>query len=156
MHKHTWTAALLLLLATMGLTACGPHYTMDAPPEFVKYQSGHGDFAWTTADGVRVKARDVKNDPKADLPFWVDAVKRHLTARGYAAKSDQCFDTTAGRKACTVEWLVPRGSEDWVFGVTLFVTGDRVTLVEAAGPFPRYHAVEGKLNAALRTFDPGL
>lgn len=153
--KNVIPLHLLLVLAALLFPGCGPHYRMDAPQEFVKYQRGHGRFAWTTADGVRVKARDVKNDPKADLPFWTDALKRHLNARGYVQKSDTCFDTQTGRKACTVEWLVPRGNEDWVFGVTVFVTGDRVTLVEAAGPFARYRAVEPQLVVALKSFDPG-
>lgn len=143
---------ILLLL----LGACGPTYHMTPPTEFVQYQHGHGKFAWTTPDGVRLKAREVKNEPKADLAFWTDALKRHLIAKGYAAKAERCFDTQAGKHGCTLEWLVPRGNEDWVFATTLFVTGDRVTVVEAAGPFARYHAVETQLAAALGTFDPGM
>ncbi len=144
------TLALLMLLC-----ACGPTYRMDAPDGFVKYTKGHGNFAWTTADGVRVKARDVKNEPKAELPFWTDATQRHLTARGYTKKAERCFTTLAGANGCTLEWLAPRGNEDWVFAVTIFVTGDRVTLVEAAGPYARYVAVEAKLAKALETFEPG-
>jgi hypothetical protein len=142
-------------LSVAALSACGPTYRMDAPDGFVKYTKGHGDFAWTTADGVRVKAREVKNEPKAELPFWTDATTRHLTARGYTKKVERCFTTRAGQKACTLEWLAPRGNEDWVYAVTIFVTGDRVTLVEAAGPFARYVAVEAKLSKALETFEPG-
>ena len=144
------TLALLALLA-----ACGPHYQMDAPDGFVKYTKDHGKFAWITADGVRVKARDVVNEPKAELPFWTDATQRHMTARGYTKKSEKCFTTRAGAKGCTLEWLAPRGNEDWVFAVSIFVTGERVTLVEAAGPYARYVAVEGKLAKALESFEPG-
>ncbi len=148
------TAAMLGIAMALG-TACGPTYRMDAPDDFVKYAKDHGKFAWTTADGVRVKARDVKNEPKAELPFWTDAAQRHLTARGYTKKSERCFTTRQGAPGCTLEWLAPRGNEDWVFAVTIFVTGDRVTLVEAVGPFARYVAVEAKLAKALQTFDPG-
>ena len=146
-----WLTLCLVFLSV----ACGPTYKMESPDGLVKYEKGHGKFAWTTADGVRVKARDVKNEPKAELPFWTDATQRHLTARGYTKKAERCFTTVRGTKGCTLEWLAPRGNEDWVYAVSIFVVDERVTLVEAAGPFARYVAIEAKLAKALETFEPG-
>ncbi len=147
---------ILLIMFSFSSTAagCGRHYQMEAPAGFVKYQK-RSKFEFITADGVRMKARDAKNYPKADLPFWVDALKRHLAARGYILKDDKCFQTTRGLNGCTEEFVLPLGAEDWTMSVTTFVVGDRVVIVEAAGPYERFAKVSAGVNAALRTFDPG-
>lgn len=150
-HKYLFVLALL----TLGLSACGtPAYVMDTPTGFVKYEDRPG-LSLITADGVRLKVRETDNKPKADLAFWTDALKRHLIARGYAPKSENCFDTTRGSKGCTLEFLLPHGAEDWVLSETVFVVGDRIVLVEGAGPFPLWAKVEAGVKTALLTFDPG-
>ena len=89
-----------------------------------------------------------------ELPFWRDALKGHLDARGYALKSERCFSTTRGLPGCTLDFVVPRGAEDWVMSETVFVDGDTVYLVEVAGPFERYAQVETALTQAMTTFAP--
>jgi hypothetical protein len=143
-----------LLLAVLTLVGCGPHHAMKAPPGFVRYEKG-SSLALITADGVRVKSREERNYPKADLTFWVDAMKRHLQARGYAVQGQRCFQTTAGLPGCTLEFLLPHGAEDWVLSETTFVIADRIVLVEAAGPFDRFTKIQEGLNQSLLTFDPG-
>lgn len=156
--KIIWTAllrrAVAGLLLAAACVACGPHHHMDAPLGFVRYEQRR-ELALITADGIRIKSREVRNYPKADLPFWVDALKRHLQARGYALQGERCFDTSRGLAGCTVEFLLPHGAEDWVLSQTTFVVEDRIILVEAAGPFDRFSKVAAALNLALRSFDPG-
>ncbi len=140
--------------AAAALVACGPTYQMAVPEGFKKYEDG-SDFKMITADGVLLKAREVDNEPVATLPFWVDAMKRHLTARGYVFEHEQCFETQRRLPGCRLDFLLPHGAEDWVLSETVFVVGDRVVLVEAAGPYERFSKVRPALEAALTTFDPG-
>jgi len=150
------TIPLALTLALALTAACsGPRYAIETPAAFERYGREPG-LKLITADGVMVKAREVENYPKAELPFWVDALRRHLEERGYVAKGPEtCFDTRRGRKGCTLTFLLPHGAEDWVLAETIFVVGDRIVLVEAAGPYERYARVEAALAASLVTFDPG-
>lgn len=143
-----------LAAASLSVAACAPHHAMQTPPGFVRYEKGK-DMALITADGVRVKSREERNYPKADLAFWVDAMKRHLQARGYAVQGQTCFQTAGGLPGCTLAFLLPHGAEDWVLSETTFVVGDRIVLVEAAGPFDRFSKVQEGLAKALLTFDPG-
>lgn len=146
---------VLLVLALLLPAACGgPQYDLTPPDAFKRYEDDPG-LKLITADGVMLKAREVENYPKADLPFWTDALKRHLTERGYVATAETCFDTRHGRKACTLDFLLPHGAEDWVLSETIVVVGDRVVLVEAAGPYERFARVAPALKEALATFDPG-
>lgn len=141
---------LPLALVALALAGCAPVLRMDTPDGFVRYQHKDGP-AFITADGVRVRARRVANYPKADLQFWIDAMDRHLTARGYLSRGRTCFKTAAGSEACTAEYVVPQGAEDWVMAETVMVDGDALVLVEAAGPFARYQHAAPALAKAYPT-----
>jgi len=139
-------------LLAIALTACGgAEHKMDPPDAFRAYTE-IDDLRLITADGVRVAAREVDNEPVADLPFWVDAMKRHLDKRGYALADEDCFTTEAGQKGCTLDFVLPYGAEDWVMSETIFVHGEKVVLVEAAGPYARFQAISPAYRKALRTF----
>ncbi len=136
------------------LSACGPNYQIEAPEAFKRYEEGK--FHWITADGVILRAREVKNYPVAGLSFWVDAMKGHLEKRGYALKAEpRCFETRKKLSGCTLDFLLPHGAEDWVMSETLFVVGERVILLEVAGSYERFSPLEGDLKKAMISFEPG-
>lgn len=143
-------AGVALLMVTL-LAGCGPTFTMQAPSAFRQFED-RGGFRLITADGVRVMARAVENTPQADLPYWIDAMKRHLDRRGYAVQAEGCFTTAAGREGCTVDFLLPNGAEDWVMSQTVFVDGELLILVEATGPFDRFQRVALAYKKALESF----
>jgi hypothetical protein len=144
--------SIVLLVAAAAVAACGPPpYAMAPPASFKRFEEAR-EFKWITADGVMLKAREVDNYPEADLAFWVDAMARHMIAQGYVKKGERCFDAEGGRKACTLDFLLPHGAEDWVLSETLIVVEDDIVLVEAAGPFERYAPLEPELQKALDTF----
>ena len=153
MARATRFPLAALLVAAAALASCAPPYSMAPPASFKRFEESR-QFKWITADGVMLKAREVDNYPEAPLDFWVDAMKRHMVAQGYVAKGDRCFDTQKGRKACTVDFMLPHGAEDWVLSETLFVVGEDIVLVEAAGPFERYALVETEIAKAVETFEP--
>ena len=148
---------LFLVLSLVFLaTACGGvTYTMDAPKQFKRFDDD-GVFKYITADGVMMKARQVDNYPKAELSFWKDATQKHLEAVGYIHNSTHCFKTQKGLAGCTLTFALPHGAEDWIFQETIFVVNDTLVLVEAAGEFNRFKAVEPDLEKALKTFSPNL
>ncbi len=151
--RKTGTTVLCMTLAALTLSACGPSYKMTAPEGFSRFEDA-GDFKMISADGVRLKAREVDNYPKATLAFWTDATERHLVARGYASKGKRCFKTAKGLGGCSLDFVIPRGHDDWVLSVTLFVDDDRLIILEVAGPYARYAMLEKKIAAALTTFVP--
>jgi hypothetical protein len=142
-----WFLALGLVLCS----GCGRNYDMVVSKSFRSYEESR-QLKAITADGVMVKVREVENYPEASLDFWADAMGRHLEQQGYAHKSKECFTTASGIAGCRLDFLLPHGPEDWVLSETLFVSGDTVYLVEAAGPFERYAKVETEYAASLRTF----
>ncbi len=148
-----------LLRIVLAMTFCAAtlpgctKYKMTVPDGFRQYQDS-GEFKMITADGVMLKGREVDNYPKADLPFWTDALKRHMRERGYEFKSVDCFKTKSGLDGCALEFMLPNAGEDWVLSECMFVIDDRIILLESAGPYARYAKVEKSLHEAYRTFIP--
>jgi hypothetical protein len=152
MYKSRLASSVLLV--GVFIVACGPPpYTMNTPETFKRYEESR-DFKLITPDGVLLKAREVDNYPKAGLAFWTDALSRHLESQGYILKDKDCFKTDKGRDGCTIDFMLPYGTDDWVLSETIFVVGDRVILVEAGAPFDRFTLVEAELKKAIKTFDP--
>ncbi len=145
---------LLVMLGGLGAGCGGPQYSMRIPPAFKRFCET-SDFKLITAKGVGVKAREVDNYPKGNLEFWKEALAHHLKASGYAKKDEHCFKTSKGLRGCSVDFMRPYGAQDWVISETLFVVGDRIVLVEAAGPFEHFQPIQQQLRQALKSFDPG-
>lgn len=152
--RRPFLAAALFAVALVAAGCPGPQLRMQTPAGFQRYKKSPG-LKMITADGVRLKVREVKNYPLASLAFWEEATERHLLAKGYQRKGKRRFKTQKGLEGATLELLMPRGAKDWVLQETIFVRGDRIWLVEVAGPFDRFAPLEKSLQAALRTFDPG-
>ncbi len=147
--RHLLIPALFLLLPV----GCGPSYSMNEPPSFKRYHESD-EYKLITADGMLLKVREVENYPRAQLKYWVDAMRLHLTEQGYLVRSEDCFETERKLEGCTLSFLAPLGAEDWVLNETLFVVDDTIYLVEAAGPAKRFTSVDDELKAAVKTFDP--
>lgn len=145
-------AALLAVVLTLG--ACSPTYQLQAPAEFTRFEKADG-HKLITADGVRLKIREVDNYPKATLAFWTDAMRRHLAKRGYRFMAENCFKTDAGLPGCSLDFGIPRGAEDWVFSQTVFVADERVVLIEVAGPYSRFAPLAKRLRESFKTFGFG-
>ncbi len=152
--RHSKKILFAVLGCSLVASACGPTFKMTTPDGFVKYEEG-SDFKMITADGVRLKARQVENYPQADMAFWKDALARHMIERGYAKKSEHCFKTPKGIEGCTLDFLLPYGADDWILQETIFIEGDQIVLVEVAGPFTRFQAYGKSLQEALVSFNPG-
>jgi hypothetical protein len=149
------TTVSLVLVALAGAGCGGPRYRMTDPPSFKRFHDEEG-LRMITADGVMLKVRKVENYPEAPLAFWVEAMKRHLVEQGYAAQGEpRSFETRKGLRGARLLFLVPRSTEDWVLGETIFVVGKRIVLVESAGPYPRHAPLEQEIEQALLTFEPG-
>lgn len=155
--KKVFAILVMPLFLVVGFGGCGVvPYSMDAPRQFKRYDDNTQSFKYITADGVMLKAREVDNYPKAKLSFWKDATQKHLEAVGYTHNNTTCFKTDRGLDGCTLTFALPHGAEDWIFQETIFVVSDTLVLVEAAGEFNKFKAIEPDLEKALKTFSPNI
>jgi hypothetical protein len=154
------TLRLLALLvgATIGASAgCGTSFHTQTPPGFValREHDHRYDYRATTADGVVVAVREIDNDVHGDEAFWSQAIALKLHALGGYALLDQrivtCQGGLSGRQ---MRFGHDEGTRPHLYVVTIFVTTNRLYLVEAGGAKDRVSRDASKLDAFVASFAP--
>ena len=127
---------LLGRAATLALCLAGAacRTTSLAPPATFAEMDG-GDYAYraSSAEGVVVAARSEPNDPGASLEFWSRAADRRLRHDGYAPDGSVAVASADGLPGRQLRYSRGEGGLSYRYWLTLFVTPDRVYLVEAGG-----------------------
>ncbi len=148
-------APLLILLAC---AACGPRVTVQTPPGFaVLEEQKEYLYRAATAGGVVLAVRAEKNEPRGNLDFWADVIDRQLRRGGYAPDGTltevRASGGPTGRQASYVR--VDNGRKDR-FWFAVFVTGDRVWVVEAGGDEERFKdRVQDGIQKAIQSLATG-
>ena len=121
-----------LCIFSLATAACSPRAKLVAPSGFAHLEGDYDDRVGT-ARGVVVGARAVRNDPKANLEFWTEAVDLRMKARGYVAEEPKDVKTDAGLVGRSLRYTRDASDRKLRYWATLFLDGDRVLVVEATG-----------------------
>jgi hypothetical protein len=132
--------------STVG-TVCG----VDAriPAGFAPFQ-GRRLAAAVSPDDVVWRIRTLPNRPHADLAFWSEALRAHLTTAGYHPVGAPAEAVAGDARGSLTEWSAPDGEKDARWLVALFVDGESLHVVEAAGEAGRFPARRQAILDALQ------
>jgi hypothetical protein len=127
--------AVLLLVAAALLPACGHHFEATTPPGFVELEHQERyDYRATSADGLVIGVRELKNDPKGELVFWARAVENQLrTHGGYALIDARDVKSKDGVPGKEFHFGHDEGKTPHLYFVTVFVTPKRIQVLEIGG-----------------------
>ena len=143
----------LCLIASLSLatTACGPGSHLATPDGFA-HIGGDFDDRVATPSGVVIGTRVVKNEPKANLDFWTQAIDLRLRARGYEL-SEQPVDvkSDAGLFGRSLHYVFFDGTRKNRYFVDVYATSRRILVVEAAGDVGDFDANMPKVVATMRS-----
>jgi hypothetical protein len=150
-------AALTLALGASTL-GCGQHFDVAAPDDFLELASEDSrrygyDMRATTADGVVLGVREIENPRHGSRDFWVDAIRNRLRRdAGYALTSEADVTSASGQSGHQLRFGHDESSRPYVYWVTVFVTPDRVFVVEAGGRREHFEAAQARVESAIATF----
>src|SRR5438046_765186 len=78
-----------------------------------------------SAEGVVFRVRSEENEPKAELPFWREALKKRMLDACYALVREG--EVKANQESgYLLELAAPVGAQDYSYAVALFVRGSRL------------------------------
>jgi hypothetical protein len=110
-------------------------------------------FAAVSPDDVLYRVRVAKNDPRADLAFWREAVTTRMAAAGY--RTIRAGDIRAGTlPGALLELSAPDGEQDTAYVIAVFVDGGRLVIAEAAGEVGRFAARRDAVITAIEGLRP--
>lgn len=151
------SARTLILAAAFALAAagCGRPFEAATPQGFVDLGGRYGsnEYRATTADGVVLGVRAYDNDPKGELAFWARALERQMRENGgYALIEKRAVKDRAGLPGTQFRFGHDEGKEPHLYYVTLFVTDQRIFLLEAGGIKSEMERQAAQIDWAIANF----
>lgn len=140
------------------LAGCGAGFTVQQPTDFVSLDDGSTHargyaLRATSADGVVMGVRALENDRHGSADFWVEAIRNRLRRdQGYALVSEADVTAATGERGHQMRFGHDDGGHPYVYWVTVFVTHDRIFVVEAGGRRDRFEPATGEIETALSSF----
>ncbi|CAN5579893.1 hypothetical protein BH09MYX1_BH09MYX1_56840 [soil metagenome] len=136
----------LFLLVPLASVACGPSARLNPPPGYARVD-GEYDDRITSARGVVIAARVEKNEPQANLDFWVEAIDLRLQQRGYVADGATAeVKSKSGIPGKALRYNYG-GKKYWV---DVYATDKRIILVEATGRSQDLEAGKKDIEGAMQ------
>ena len=158
MHNHTRPLLLALALA-VSLVACGGrHFVLTAPGDFMELDPRGQELAGyryraTTADGVVIGVREIDNERHGSGVFWLDAIRNSLRREGgYALLEESDVRAATGESGHTLRFGRDEDADPYTYWLTVFVTPDRIFVIEAGGRRETFAAAQPEVESAIATF----
>ncbi len=157
---RTQLRLLALVLAGLGLAACGRPFEAATPEGFVdlgdeRYDQTNHEYRATTADGVVLGTRAFENDPAVDLSLAVRALENRVrVGQGYALIEKKDVAARDGTKGVEMKFGHDEPSGTHLYYVTVFVTEDWVYLLEAGGKKELVDKAQASIDWSIKNFLP--
>lgn len=140
-----------LLASSSIVTGCANTARLDTPAGFATLESSDAfTYRASSAKGVVLATRTEKNELKANTDFWTESIDQKLVHAGYIKKSEKTVEAR-GIEGKQLRYSVDRGGREHSYWVTVFLKGDRVVLVEAAGDAQPFAKAEPEVERAIGT-----
>jgi hypothetical protein len=153
--RRSLRGLLLPLCLSSLLLACAPSARLATPPGFAVLDD-QKEFVYraTSADGVVIAIRAEANKPLGNLDFWADVLDRKLRNSKYVAEGKAAeIRSPSGVPGRELKYTREDQGRTYRYWVAVFVTADRVWLVEAGGDKDRFSGkVEKEIQRAIESF----
>lgn len=154
MLRHRLKMFFALSALALVVSACRP-FVPATPPGFVELEDRYGssEYRATTADGVVLGIRAFDNEPKGEISFWLRAIENRMRdSGGYALLEKREVSNRGGLKGTELRFGHDEGDEPYLYRLTVFVTDDRVFLLEAGGPRAQMERLSDQIDWWERGF----
>ena len=144
--------ALIIVLIATGASFCTRPYQIDPPRDFVVFDR-EADFKAISADGVRIKARELPNNPKGDLDLWTRTILLQLENQGYTVDKQERIKPATGQAGRLIASHYLIRNVKYAYWTAIFVRGETLLLIESAAPaedFARHESAIRRSLAGLR------
>jgi hypothetical protein len=144
--------SIALVSATLALGGCSSKALLVTPAGFAQIDGGKYDYRATNPDGVVVGVRTHKNDMHGNLDFWTRVLSKNLEDQSYKPDPGKArtLKTEEGVEGRQIRYTLTSGGREEKYWLTLFVTKDRIYVVEAGGDTAFFDQdVAPKVEAAI-------
>src|SRR5690554_1795722 len=153
---------LALLGGVLAVSACAD-FQITTPDQMVEVSQNKdtvADYVAMTHHGVVMRAHtfevgESRSDdaPPASLEFWEQAVLERMRTRGgYALLEQSPISAATGEEGVRFEFGRDQNGAPYRYTVGLFITEERIHLIEAGGRKDRYEEASASIDQALESY----
>lgn len=142
--------SLICLLLLISGTGCLTRQEWAAPAEFAVYPE-EKPLKAVSPDGVVFRIKTEPNEPRAELSFWKEALKKRMLDVGYVFVRED--DIAAGpNNGYLLELAAPMGVKDYAYLIAVFIDTqeDKLVVIESAGEIIRFNSRREDIVAAIQ------
>ncbi len=136
-----------VLITVLVLAGCAS-FEAQPPKGFAVYDDGD-DYRAVSPDGVVYRVRSEDNEPEAGLAFWREALTKRMSDAGYLVIGAEPIKAGAV-EGHLLDLAAPLGNKDYGYEVAVFVAGDDIVIVEAAGEAALLKEKRAEVVAAMQ------
>ena len=133
-------------------TACGLSYTMQKPDRFAHFHRNRTMLDYISAEGLRLQAWTVENEPKGNAEMWMRIVDLSLTDAGYHRLVNKNISGANIDDGIYAEYAYHFHAEDHRYSVALFTDDTRIYVVESGGTKTDFEKHRAAILTAISTF----
>lgn len=151
-----------LIAAALSTAACADFQitTPDQMVEVSKTRDTAADYVAMTHHGVIMRAQTFEvgesrsaDAPPASLDFWEKALMERMRTRGgYALLEKAPIQAATGEEGRRFEFGRDQNGSPYLYTVALFVTEERIHLIEAGGRKDRVEEAKDAIEEALASY----
>jgi hypothetical protein len=129
------------------VASCTP-FRATPPDGFAPFKGG-SPFRAVSPDGIVYRVRNAANEPKADIGFWKEAMKKRMLDAGYHLLSDADIASANGTPGYLLELTAPVGQQDNAYLLALFAKDKDLVVAEASGEVALFQKRRAAITAAM-------
>ncbi|MDH5682799.1 MAG: hypothetical protein OEZ36_14500 [Spirochaetota bacterium] len=147
----------IIFLIVISFTACRDT-ELDIPKGFAQYSDDSYHFKLISAEGLRIVAYKVDYDPgdesNIDTSLWVKEMELVLKYKGHSKLNTANITSKKGLKGIYSEYQTYYNGESYLYGVTIFIDGDDLYIVESGGKKAHYLRRKEDILQCVQSFRP--
>ncbi len=112
-----------------------------------------GRYQAVSPDGVafRVRSAKIPRKNRADVDFWIEALRTRMEQAGYTLDAEQSLGTDGGQELKVLELSGANGPVDQAYVVGIAVVGGKIVIAEASGEVGVFSKRRDAVLASLQT-----
>ena len=145
---------LLLIMLISGLLIGCKRFSVSTPEDFAEIEGqGRNRYLAVSPEGVRFSLRTVKNYPEQKIVFWQEALQNRMEEAGYALIDGPEKISAKKGEGVFFEWGAPYQGKDYLYFTGLFLSGKKIVIAEAAGPYELYKKYRDTILQTLENLE---
>ena len=127
-------------------------FNIESPSGFVDYKKERGWHRSIAPEGVRLRAKLIKDESQGNAEMWRISTEYHLKKMGYIPVNTIKILSASGDEGSHIEYEARYFGRDFIYTATIFVKGPHLAVIETTGEKHFYEKYRAEILKSIKSF----